>query len=204
MVTTSPARRHLTPSLVLSAAALFVALGGTGYALSIPRGSVGAAQLRAGAVTSRAVANGSLQAEDLQHGLASRLGGAAGAPGPAGPAGPPGPAGPAGPRGSARAYAFIGFDATLLPGSTGVASVTQPVFGTYCIGLDPSINAATAVPVATVGADHGPGPETSVAVSRTPCATPNSIRVFARWISGLAGTGAAVIPTQSDFTVLVP
>lgn len=202
----NPVRRHLSPSTVLSAVALFVALGGTGYALSIPRGSVGAAQLRAGAVTSRAVANGSLQAEDLQRGLASRLrgAGAAGSPGPAGPAGAPGPTGPAGPRGSARAFAFVAFDATLLPGSTGVASVTQPVFGTYCIGLDPSIDAATAVPVATVGADHGPGPETSVAVSRTPCATPNSIRVFARWISGLAGTGAAVIPTQSDFTVLVP
>ena len=41
--------------------ALFVALGGTGYAaISIPRNSVGTRQLRAGAVTGKNLANGSI------------------------------------------------------------------------------------------------------------------------------------------------
>jgi hypothetical protein len=48
----APRRRHLTPALVVAIAALVVALGGTGYAaLSIPKGSVGTAQLRNRAVT---------------------------------------------------------------------------------------------------------------------------------------------------------
>ena len=46
-------RRHLTPSLVISMVALFVALGGASYAaVKIPKNSVGAAQIKKNAVTS--------------------------------------------------------------------------------------------------------------------------------------------------------
>src|SRR3989442_8492504 len=87
-----------SPSTVIAGLALFVALGGTGYAVtSLPVGSVGTAQLKANAVVSSKVLNGSLLAADFKKGqlrAASR-----GATGPAGPAGPTGPAGPAGPAG---------------------------------------------------------------------------------------------------------
>lgn len=49
--------RHLSPALVVSLLALFVALGGTGYAaFSLPTNSVGTKQLKNGAVTSKKVA----------------------------------------------------------------------------------------------------------------------------------------------------
>jgi hypothetical protein len=49
--------------------ALFVALGGTGYAaISIPKNSVGTRQLRNGAVTSKKLANAAVTAEKLAKG----------------------------------------------------------------------------------------------------------------------------------------
>ena len=49
--------RRLSPALVVSLLALFVALGGTGYAaFSLPTNSVGTKQLKNGAVTSKKVA----------------------------------------------------------------------------------------------------------------------------------------------------
>lgn len=97
-------RRHLNPPTVISVVALFVALGGTGYAAAkLPAKSVGTAQLRGGAVTSTKVKNGSLLAQDFKKGqlLAGRTGrvGPAGAPGPQGAPGPAGAAGAPGPRG---------------------------------------------------------------------------------------------------------
>ena len=79
--------------------ALFVALGGTGYAAAkLPRNSVGSTQikhgavaasdLRKGAVTSSAIRDHSVSAVDLVKGLA-----------PAGPQGERGPGGPAGATG---------------------------------------------------------------------------------------------------------
>ena len=54
-------RRHVTPSFVMSAAALFVALGGTGYAVSsLPSGSVGTPQLQTQAVTGAKIGRGAV------------------------------------------------------------------------------------------------------------------------------------------------
>jgi hypothetical protein len=89
-----------TPSTVIAGLALFVALGGTGYAVtSLPVGSVGTAQLKANAVVSSKVLNGSLLAADFKKGQLRA--GSRGATGPAGPAGHAGAAGPAGPAGAA-------------------------------------------------------------------------------------------------------
>ena len=84
--------------------ALFLALGGTSYAaVTLERDSVGAKQIRQGAVTSEEVRNRSLLAEDFKGGELPRgrrgATGAAGARGAAGPAGPAGPAGAAGKNG---------------------------------------------------------------------------------------------------------
>ena len=73
------------PALLVSMCALFVALGGTGYALTqLPADSVGTAQLRNSAVTSAKVRDGSLRAEDFRRG---ELATSRGTTGPAGPRG---------------------------------------------------------------------------------------------------------------------
>lgn len=57
------------PALVISLVALFVALGGTGYAaLRLPRNSVGTAQIRSGAVTGVKIRNGVVTAAKVKNG----------------------------------------------------------------------------------------------------------------------------------------
>ena len=56
-----------SPALVISVIALFVALGGTGYAaLSLPKNSVGAKQLKKKAVTAPKIANGAVTAAKIK------------------------------------------------------------------------------------------------------------------------------------------
>ena len=91
-------RDRLSYANVMATIAVFVALGGTSYALSLPRNSVGSAQLRSDsvgrselrrkAVTSRAVRDRSVRLKDLSVGTRNAL---RGHQGPAGPQGPPGP-----------------------------------------------------------------------------------------------------------------
>src|SRR4051794_36809681 len=85
---------RLTPKLtyanVTATLALFIALGGTSYAaLKLPRNSVGSRQLRAGAVTSRAVHDRSVGLRDISRAARSALNGQQGPAGPVGPAGAP-------------------------------------------------------------------------------------------------------------------
>lgn len=47
--------------------ALFVALGGTGYALTVPKNSIGPKQLRTGAVTSKDIRQGAVQTTDIRN-----------------------------------------------------------------------------------------------------------------------------------------
>jgi hypothetical protein len=84
-------RPRLTYANVVSTVALFVALGGTSYAATkLPRSSVGAAQIRAGAVRSSEIAYGAVHMADLAGTTAQSLRGPSGPPGPLGPAGTPG------------------------------------------------------------------------------------------------------------------
>jgi hypothetical protein len=62
--------RRPSPALVISIVALFVALGGTGYAaMALPKNSVGAKQIKRNAVTSKKVKNRSVRAADLAAGV---------------------------------------------------------------------------------------------------------------------------------------
>jgi hypothetical protein len=89
--------RRPSPAMIVACAALAVALGGTSYAtvLQVPRASVGTAQLKTAAVTTKKIAPNAVTAAKVRNG--SLLKGDF-APGqlPAGPTGPQGPAGPPG------------------------------------------------------------------------------------------------------------
>jgi hypothetical protein len=78
-------RLQLSYANVVSTGALFVALGGTSYAVA--RNSVGSAQLRPNAVTSAKVKDRSLRTSDLAPSARTGPRGPRGAQGPAGPAG---------------------------------------------------------------------------------------------------------------------
>jgi hypothetical protein len=78
-----PSMGRPSPALVLAFVALFVALGGTGYAaLKLPKNSVGSKQIRKGAVKTSEIANNavtgakvrpwSLTAARLPRGLAAQ------------------------------------------------------------------------------------------------------------------------------------
>lgn len=86
---------------VVAYLALFIALGGTGYAVTrIEANSVGTKQLKKNAVTSKKVKNRSLRARDFKAGqLPTGEKGDTGDAGPVGPAGPAGEAGAAGAKG---------------------------------------------------------------------------------------------------------
>ena len=71
-----------SPALVISIVALFVALGGTGYAaVQLPKASVGAKHLKKNSVSSAKVKNSSLLLGDFKASERTKLHGAAGAPG---------------------------------------------------------------------------------------------------------------------------
>jgi hypothetical protein len=82
------ARPRLTYANVVASLALFVALGGTGYAaLELPRNSVGSAQIKERAVGSSEIRNRSIRSSDLSKSARERLRGQRGPTGPAGPSG---------------------------------------------------------------------------------------------------------------------
>lgn len=148
-------RIHLpSPAIVVACLALAVSLSGVSYAAGVlPRGSVGTAQLKADAVTSQKVRNGSLQAADFKPGQLPvgsagprgpqgdkgepgtrgekgdrgerGLKGDTGPRGPAGAQGPVGPPGPVAPRGINRwEFRTAGFD--IPAGATRSAEVSCP------------------------------------------------------------------------------
>jgi hypothetical protein len=93
-------RSHVSYANVMATIAVFVALGGTSYAVTqLPRNSVGSKQIRTGsvgaseihtnAVRSKDIKNRNVALRDISLGARKSL---RGQPGPAGPQGPQGPA----------------------------------------------------------------------------------------------------------------
>jgi hypothetical protein len=81
-------RLRLSYANVTATLALFIALGGTSYAVAtLPRNSVDSAQIRRGAVESSEVRDRSLRVRDVSVGARRSLRGQRGPAGPAGPAG---------------------------------------------------------------------------------------------------------------------
>lgn len=140
----------------MASVAVFLAMSGGAYALTLPRNSVGsqqirsnavgaaeirsnavgAAEIRAGAVRGSEVRNGSLRAADFAPGqLPSGPAGPQGPTGAPGPGGPQGPAGAQGPQGPAGAPAIVG---RVTPG---IATTLAPL---SCYGIQTGGAAAAA------------------------------------------------------------
>src|SRR4051812_28934690 len=122
-------RLRLSYANVTATLALFIALGGSSYAaLRLPRNSVGSAQIRAGAVHSSEVKNGSLRAADLSSTARRALRGANGPIGPQGPAGTP----------AARFFAAVNAAGSLVRGNATSGGHASDGPGSYVIGFSQS------------------------------------------------------------------
>jgi hypothetical protein len=132
--------------------AVFIALGGTGYAaFSLPRDSVGARELRnrsvsskelrSNSVTSSKVRNGALTEQDLSPSARASLRGAAGERGPTGPRGLTGATGPAGPAG-VTLTAQVDARGRLFAGSA-TSAVEQGAGGDYKVRFARSVAGCT-------------------------------------------------------------
>ncbi len=172
-------------SIVLAASALLVSvlfatpLGQAAGNLVLAKNSVGAAQIKKGAVNGLKVKNGTLMAADFKAGQipAGPKGpkgdaGATGAQGPKGDKGDTGAQGIQGAPGTARAYALVHANGTFAR-SRNVTGVTHPQAGYYCIalaGIDPSQTGLVATP-------DFKDDSTSVGIG-------NAKQAFAEWDSG--------------------
>lgn len=147
-----------SPAMAVALVALFVALGGTGYAAGGGfSGGDGAPRADAAARRARSLRG--------PRGLRGARGatGARGPQGPAGPAGPqgapgaPGATGAQGPAGTAKAFAVISSAGRVIDGhafNITDANVTRPSRAYYCIDLSArGITSANAVPIASL--DYG-------------------------------------------------
>jgi hypothetical protein len=148
-------RRHLSYANVVSSLCLFLVIGGSAYAASaLPRNSVGADQIKAGAVRSSEVKDRALRAKDFAVGQL-----------PKGDRGDPGPAGPQGPRGDTGAPGSDGANATSLfavVAANGTVSASSGVVGTVTHTASTGLYAVTfnrdvsqCAFLATVGARNG-------------------------------------------------
>lgn len=156
--------RPPSPAMAVALLALFVALGGSGYAAvkingkNIKDRSVAGKKLKKSTLTGGELKDGSLGQRDFKR---SEL-----PTGARGPQGIPGQRGERGEAGTARAYAMVtpgsdpltpGDEPTLVPGrSRNVTAVLGPsqtfVSGFYCLILAPGIDAATSAPLASAEA----------------------------------------------------
>ena len=189
------ARQRLTYGNVVSSMALFIALGGTSYALTLPRNSVGSQQIRGGAVRASEVQSGavrssevkdrSLGVRDLSVTARRSLKGQPGAPGT------PGPAGPSGPSGVAYRAAVNSGGDTLRANGGGTTSTRG--INEYVVGFERSVDAC--VSTATLARVEGGGTETPPA-GRITVARENG-RVLVRTFD------AAGSPAQPPFHLIV-
>jgi hypothetical protein len=178
-----------SPAMVVALIALFVALGGTGYAASTLSD------------------NGSAVAAARRHHRRSLRGprGFRGRTGPQGPQGPAGAAGAQGPAGTARAYAEVRDDGTIVTGhafNITNANITHPIRGEYCFDLSAlGITRANAVPVATP--DWGdPGTSATELVQVSPRELNNSCPGSQVEVRGWTSSAGAA--TDVGFTIVFP
>jgi hypothetical protein len=142
-------RAQLTYANVVASLAMFVALGGTTYAVaSLPRNSVGvkqirtnavgASELRRGAVRSAELRDRSIRVRDMSFAARSSLRGAPGPPGPVGAAGPPGPPG-------VPLSAAVGAGGNVVGGTPGVLTRHDSGSGDYDVRFERDLQGCRAL-----------------------------------------------------------
>ncbi|MCW3050037.1 MAG: hypothetical protein JWO74_4321 [Solirubrobacterales bacterium] len=137
-------RRHISYANVTATLALVVALGGTSYAaFSLPRNSVGSAQIRNSSVRSTDIRNRTIRLTDLANSTRASLRGQQGVPGPQGP---PGPA-------AVRYFAAVSANGQLVRGNATSSDHTNAGSGLYTIGFGASTSACAYS--ATLGTTDG-------------------------------------------------
>jgi hypothetical protein len=203
-------RPRLSYANVMATVAVFLALGGTGYAaLRLPRNSVGNRQLRANAVTSGKVRNASLRAIDFKPGQlpAGPRGakGATGSKGSTGSRGPTGPTGPAGPVVVAAAGSTLGAPAASPDQTFASTVVTTKAAGPLLITSLGTVSSTCAVAPCTadvgIYVDGQPVAHTLAHVSDTGSAPFNqigltgSVAIGAHTVSIAAKRTGATAPT---------
>jgi hypothetical protein len=157
--------RHLTYSNVLATLAVFIALGGTSYAvLELPRNSVGSRQIkpgavdtsdiRANAIRSRQVKTRSLRSSDLSRQARRSLRGQRGIAGPPGAPGAP----------ATKFSAAIAASGASLRGNATTYDHTLVGSGSYTIGFAQSVS--TCVYGATLGTTDATTPPAGRVVVR--------------------------------------
>jgi hypothetical protein len=171
---------------VVATVALFIALGGVGYAATqLPKNSVGARQLKKAAVTPAKLSKSSKLTLRGPNGVS----GPQGPKGEPGATGPQGPKGEGGPAGSSLAYARIDelgkVDASQSKG-IGAMAVLSPETGLYCIsGLPFAPKSAVATTQAgttslnAVVGNYAPCPEPQTQVSVAIFSTSVPVKVAA-------------------------
>jgi hypothetical protein len=157
--------RRPSPALAVSMVALFVAMGGTGYAaITLPKNSVKAKQIVAGAVGSSEVKNKSLKLTDFASSTRTGLKGPKGDTGAVGPAGAAGAAGAPGAPGPGAKWALVKGNGTIIAQSGGI-SITDSVPGGYYVDFGSS---TVGHPI-LVSAAYAAGSGTTAEVSASPC-----------------------------------
>jgi hypothetical protein len=178
--------RHSTIAAYL---ALFLALGGTSYAVvNLPRNSVGASELRKNAVRSSDVKDRSLKAIDFQRGSLLRS-----------------------PTSAARAYARINTGSCGTPGpctlddSKGVSAAERQSTGVYCVtapGI--SSNGVTAAVTVDFTSTSSPVGLAQTSLGDGPGVCPaDSFRVVTQRIT-FPGTLNDTFANDVSFTIVIP
>jgi hypothetical protein len=122
-------RARLTYANVAATLALLLAVGGTSYAaLSLPRDSVGPAQIRRGAVGTHELRNHGVHVVDIAPSTRRSLKGRAGPPGPAG-------------MPAAKFFAVVAPNGDFLRGNATSGGHTVQSSGIYTVGFAQSVSA---------------------------------------------------------------
>jgi hypothetical protein len=197
--------RAPSPAFVVSLIALFVALGGTTYAAtSLPKNSVGTAQLKNGAVTTTKISKKTIAALKGSRGPAGPQGatGATGPQGQPGAQGVKGDTGSTGAPGTARAWAVVSTVGNVSH-SHNVLSVIKLGTGEFCVQLDPSVPSSSTGAVAVPNFNDDSTNSSNIAQVEFDgtCGT-NGVEVLTNEVT--AGAGLTVNAVDEGFFVAVP